>query len=51
MAQSHGVGRSDKRCSAEQVKPLIADAVNRSLDQGLRDIARRVASGAALHEK
>ena len=51
VAQSNSVGRSDKQCSAEQVKPLIADTVHRSLDQGLRDIARRVASKAGLHEK
>jgi hypothetical protein len=51
VAQSNSVGRSDEQCSAEQVKPLIADAVHRSLDQGLRDIARRVASEAGLHEK
>jgi hypothetical protein len=51
VAQSHGVGLSDKRCSAEQVKPFIADAVNRSLDEGLREIAQRVAHEAGLHEK
>jgi hypothetical protein len=51
VAQSHGVGRSGKECSAEQVKPFVADAVHRSLDKGLRDIAQRVASEAGLHEK
>ena len=51
VAQSTGASRSDKQCSAEQVKPFVADAVNRSLDEGLREIARRVASEAGLHEK
>jgi hypothetical protein len=51
VTQSHGVGRSGKECSAEQVKPFVADAVHRSLDKGLRDIAQRVASEAGLHEK
>ena len=51
VAQSNGVGRSAKECSAEQVKPFVADVVNRSLDEGLREIARRVASEAGLHQK
>jgi hypothetical protein len=50
LAQVTGARSSDK-CSAEEVEPLVDDAVNRSLDEALREIAQRVASEAGLNEK
>jgi hypothetical protein len=49
LAKITGARRSDQ-CSAEEVAPLVADAVNKSLDEGLREIAQRIASEAGLGE-